>query len=65
MGLNFWKMPPMETEKADVLSSKVASSKLNGRGNKYNFFKRKTKFIKREERPTDATGRKVQQLKPR
>ena len=55
----------METEKADVLSSKVASSKLNGRGNKFNFFKRKTKFIKREERPTDATGRKVQQLKPR
>jgi len=55
----------METEKAGGLSSKVASSNVNGRGDKFNFFKRKTKLIKRNGRPTDAAGGKIEQLKPR
>ena len=55
----------MEAEKTGGLSGKTADSNLNGRGNKFNFFTRETKFIKRNGRPTDATGRKIQQFKPR
>ena len=59
-GLNVQKMSPMEAEKVGGLSSRVANSNINVRGNKFKVFTFETEFKKLSATPTNVTGRNQQ-----
>jgi hypothetical protein len=52
----------LEAEKAGGLSSKVALSNINGRGNKFQFFTWETEVKKKSATQKKVTGIRIQQF---